>query len=430
MDILGSKTVKDIHPFASDKNSEDMGIHIFDVEGDGDNDLYIASGGNEFKPDAKELQDRLYLNDGNGNFAKALTALPSLLTSSGRVHSDDYDKDGDLDLFVSGRLVPGNYPVPANSYLLENISANGQVKFVNASPKIAPFLEGIGMVTDASWQDIDNDGWTDLILSGEWMNVTILKNDAGYFSNATEAYGLNDSRGWWFSVASGDFDKDGDIDFIAGNLGLNYKYKATETETFDIFFNDFDNNNTGDIVLSYYNEGEQFPLRGRECTSQQMPGIKEKFKDYESFSQATLEDVYSEKTLENSLHYQVKSFASVYFENKDGKFIPHELPLMAQLSAINKILVEDYNNDGNLDALIAGNLYASEVETPRNDAANGLLLLGDGTGNFTPVLARESGFYAPGDVKDMAKITIDGQEHILLAKNSDYLQLVALKKGS
>ncbi len=423
-------TTKDIHPFASDKNSEDMGIHIFDVEGDGDNDLYIASGGNEFKPDAKELQDRLYLNDGNGNFAKALTALPSLLTSSGRVHSHDYDKDGDLDLFVSGRLVPGNYPVPANSYLLENISANGQVKFVNASPKIAPFLEGIGMVTDASWQDIDNDGWTDLILSGEWMNVTILKNDAGYFSNATEAYGLNDSRGWWFSVASGDFDKDGDIDFIAGNLGLNYKYKATETETFDIFFNDFDNNNTGDIVLSYYNEGEQFPLRGRECTSQQMPGIKDKFKDYESFSQATLEDVYSEKTLENSLHYQVKSFASVYFENKDGKFIPHELPLMAQLSAINKILVEDYNNDGNLDALIAGNLYASEVETPRNDAANGLLLLGDGTGNFTPVLARESGFYAPGDVKDMAKITIDGQEHILLAKNSDYLQLVALKKGS
>ena len=161
-----------------------------------------------------------------------------------------------------------------------------------------------------------------------------------------------------------------------------------------------------------------------------MPGIKDKFKDYESFSQATLEDVYSEKTLENSLHYQVKSFASVYFENKDGKFIPHELPLMAQLSAINKILVEDYNNDGNLDALIAGNLYASEVETPRNDAANGLLLLGDGTGNFTPVLARESGFYAPGDVKDMAKITIDGQEHILLAKNSDYLQMVALKKGS
>jgi hypothetical protein len=422
-------TKKDNQPFALDKISEDMGIHIFDAEGDGDKDIYIASGGNEYEPNAKELQDRLYLNDGKGNFAKSRDALPTLLTSSGCVHSHDFDKDGDLDLFVSGRLVPGNYPLPANSYLLENVSEGSTVKFVNASPKIAPFLEEIGMVTDASWTDIDQDGWTDLVLTGEWMPITVLKNDGGYFTDITAKVGLEDSRGWWFSIKSGDFDQDGDLDFIAGNLGLNYKYKATEEETFDIYFNDFDNNNRGDIVLSYYNEGEKFPLRGRECSSQQMPGIKEKFKDYESFSQATLEDVYSEKTLENSLHYQVKSFASVYLENKDGKFTVHQLPNLAQLSAINQIEIDDFNGDGHLDALIAGNLHASEVETPRNDAGNGLLLAGDGKGNFTPILARESGFYAPGDVKDMAKITIRDDEYVVIAKNSDYLQFVKIQKG-
>lgn len=413
--------------FEIDKISEDMGIHIFDAEGDGDNDIYIASGGNEYEPNAPALQDRLYLNDGKGNFTKSRDALPVMLTSSGRVHSHDYDKDGDLDLFVSGRLVPGNYPRPANSYLLENVSEGNQVKFVNASPKIAPFLEEIGMVTDASWTDIDQDGWTDLVLTGEWMPITVLKNDGGYFKDITSEVGLEDSRGWWFSIKSGDFDKDGDTDFIVGNLGLNYKYKATEEETFDIYFNDFDNNNTGDIVLSYYNEGEKFPLRGRECSSQQMPVIKEKFKDYESFSQATLEDVYSEKTLENSLHYQVKSFASVYLENKDGRFISHKLPNLAQLSAINQIIVEDFNKDGHLDALIAGNLHASEVETPRNDASNGLLLAGDGKGSFSPVLARESGFYAPGDVKDMDKMRIGDKDYTVVAKNWDFLQFVEIR---
>ena len=420
---------KDPQAFAADKIFEDMGIHIFDVEGDGDNDIYIASGGNEYEPNATALQDRLYLNDGRGNFTKSRDALPVMLTSSGRVHSHDYDKDGDLDLFVSGRLVPGNYPRPANSYLLENVSEGNQVKFVNASPKIAPFLEEIGMVTDASWTDIDHDGWIDLVLTGEWMPITVLKNDGGYFKDITSEVGLKDSRGWWFSIKSGDFDKDGDIDFIVGNLGLNYKYKATKEETFDIYFNDFDNNNTGDIVLSYYNEGEKFPLRGRECSSQQMPVIKEKFKDYESFSQATLEDVYSEKNLENSLHYQVKSFASVYLENKDGTFVSHELPNLAQLSAINQIIIEDFNEDGHLDALIAGNLHASEVETPRNDAGVGLLLEGNGKGKFSPVLARESGFYVPGDVKDMGKIRIKDRDYVVVAKNWDYLQFVRIEKG-
>ena len=414
--------------FQLDSASEDMGIHLFDADNDGDNDIYVASGGNEFSPDAKELQDRLYINDGLGNFEKS-EALPTMITSSSRVHSHDYDKDGDLDLFVGGRLVPGNYPSPTNSYILENVSANGIVKFVDASPKIAPFLEKIGMVSDAIWTDYNADGWTDLILVGEWMPITLLKNDGGYFKDVTKTFGLEDTRGWWFSINKGDFDNDGDMDYVIGNLGLNYKYKASAKETFDIYFNDFDNNNSNDIVLSYFNEGEKFPLRGRECSSQQIPGIKQKFKNYESFSNATLEDVYSEDQLEKSLHYQVKSFASIYLENNDGKFIQHKLPNLAQLSSINQIIVEDFNNDKNLDLLIAGNLHASEVETPRNDASNGLLLFGEGNGKFKPVTSVNSGFYASGDVKDMAVIKIRAKTYIVVAKNSDSLQFIQQVKS-
>lgn len=412
--------------FDEDIISEDMGIHIFDAENDGDLDVYISSGGNEFSPDAKELQDRIYLNDGTGNFVKSISSLPEMLTSSSRVYSHDYDKDGDLDLFVGGRLVPGNYPSPTDSYILENQSEGSKVKFENVTEDIAPELKSIGMVTDAVWTDYDQDGWTDLIVVGEWMPIVILKNVEGEFENVSATLGLEDTRGWWFSIEKGDFDNDGDQDFIVGNLGLNYKYKANDKETFDIYFNDFDKNNKNDIVLSYYNGGEQFPVRGRECSSQQIPAIKSKFKNYESFSVATLEDVYTKNDLEKSLHYQVKSFASIYLENGKDGFKIHQLPILAQTSCINKIVVDDYNQDGNIDAIIAGNLHASEVETPRNDAGVGLLLLGDGTGNLNPVPARESGLLISGDVKDLLQLNIKGSDYLLAAKNSDALQLVRI----
>lgn len=420
---------KEVPEFTDDKSHEDLGFYIFDADKDGDNDIYAISGGNEFSTNDPLLQDRLYINDGKGNFSQQNGALPKMLTSSSRVQGHDFDKDGDIDLFIGGRLIPGQYPSPADSYLLENQSTAQQIKFVDVTQKLIPQLTNLGMVTDAIWTDFDNDSNTDLIIVGEWMNIRAFKNDNGYFAEVTSEMDLDDTHGWWFSIKGADFDNDGDLDFIAGNLGLNYKYKASENETFDIYFNDFDNNQTGDIVLSYYNEGEKFPLRGRECSSQQMPGIKNKFKDYESFSKASLEDVYTEKSLENSLHYQVKSFASAYFENKDGKFVSHDLPNRAQLSSINQILIDDYNKDGHLDALIAGNLHSSEVETPRNDASIGLLLKGNGKGIFEPIGAKESGFYTPGDVKDMAKIRVDDEDYILVAKNSDFLQWVKIKGG-
>lgn len=416
----------DNEAFRLDHMHEDMGILIFDADSDGDNDIYVVSGGNEFEPNTAMLQDRLYINNGKGEFAKATDALPPMYTSGSRVKSFDFDKDGDLDLFVGGRLVPGNYPSPAKSYLLENRSEGGKAHFVDVTMEIAPELENLGMVTDASWTDYDMDGWTDLIIVGEWMPISILRNNQGQFENVTKQYDLADSNGWWFSINEGDFDKDGDTDFIIGNLGLNYKYKATNDQTFDIYFNDFDKNQTNDIVLSYYNDGKEYPLRGRECSSQQIPTIKKKFQDYASFSTATLADVYTEESLENSLHYQVKSFSSIYLENRGDSFVKHELPIEAQISSINKIIVDDYDNDTNLDVVIVGNLYSSEVETPRNDASNGLLLKGNGKGAFAATRTLESGLYAPGDVKDMAKITVKGKDHLIVGKNSDYVQLIQI----
>jgi len=417
---------QEINDLNKDSENEDLGSLIFDADNDGDNDIYMVSGGNEFEYDSDLLQDRLYINDGKGNFSKSEDALPEMITSGSRVFSIDYDKDGDLDLFVGGRLVPENYPLPANSYILENVSTNGKAKFIDVTKKIAPELEELGLVTSASWTDYDNDGWIDLIIVGEWMPISIFKNNKGAFENVTKKLNLEDTTGWWFSIKEGDFDADGDMDFIVGNLGLNYKYKANNEETFDVYFNDFDKNKSNDIVLSYFDEGEKFPVRGRECSSQQIPAIKKKYDNYESYSTATLVDIYTEQDLEKSLHYQVKSFASIYLENKEGKFIIHNLPNLAQFSNVNQIIVKDFNKDSHLDFVIAGNLFGSEVETPRNDASIGLLLNGDGKGNFDAIEGQNSGLFLPGDVKDMATIKIDDQAYILVAKNEDYIQFVRI----
>jgi len=256
------------------------------------------------------------------------------------------------------------------------------------------------------------------------MPIRVFKNEKGKFKEVTKEVGLEDTVGWWFSLVSEDFDKDGDLDLMAGNLGLNYKYKAKENETFDIYLNDFDGNKINDIVLSYYNEGKKYPVRGRECSSQQIPSIKKKFEDYNEFSTATLTDVYDEKKLEKGIHYQVKSFASLYLEYKDGKFIKHQLPIEAQFSPINQMIVRDFDKDGNLDIVAAGNLYASEVETPRADAGYGLFLKGNGKGCFLSVPSTESGFYTNGDVKDLITIKIRNRNYIISVKNNDFLQFI------
>ncbi|WP_064972165.1 VCBS repeat-containing protein [Kordia zhangzhouensis] len=410
--------------FEADKISEDTGALFFDADNDGDQDLYVVSGGYEFAQNSNFLQDRVYINDGKGSFQKSNTALPTIAISGSRVYSFDYNKDGKQDVLVLGRQTPGKYPFPTSSLLLENISTTNEIKLEDTTKNFAPALLNIGMATSAVITDFNNDSWEDIILVGEWMPITLLQNNKGVFENVTEKYGLQETRGWWWSIKQGDFDNDGDMDYVIGNNGLNYKYKATEAETFDIYVEDFDKNQKEDIVLSYYQNGEQYPVRGRQCSSQQVPGIKEKFKNYDEFSTATLIDVYGKKKLENALHYQVKSFASIYLENTSQGFKIHELPVEAQLSSIQQILVNDYNGDGYLDIIAAGNLYNSEVETPRNDASYGVYLQGNGKGFFQSVPVTQSGLYTSGDVKDLQTISIGKDTYLLSIKNNDYIQFI------
>lgn len=418
---------KKIQALEDDSASEDTGAVIFDADNDGDNDLYVVSGGYEFLINDPKLQDRLYINNGKGDFEKAPHgALPVMITSGSKAYPIDYDKDGKQDLLVLGRQVPGQYPSPATTYLLHNVSTAQNPKF-EVSKKAPAAFKNLGMATSAVISDYNSDGLQDIIIVGEWMPIRVFENTKAGFKETSNALGLTkDTTGWWWSIKQGDFDKDGDMDYIVGNNGLNYKYKATPEETFDIYVKDFDNDKHKDIVLSYYNDGKQYPVRGRGCSSQQIPNIKKKFKNYESFSQATLVDVYTEKSLKEALHYTVKSFASIYLENKNGKFIIHNLPVEAQVSCINEIMVDDYDKDGHLDVLITGNMYNSEVETPRNDAGHGLFLKGNGKGKFKAILPTQSGFFTPGDVKNMELIKVKGKSYLLLTKNNSNLQSVKI----
>ena len=413
-----------------DKIHEDLGAEFFDADNDGDLDLYVVSGGNEFESGSKQLQDRLYLNDGTGRFKPGKTWLPKMSTSGSRVVPADFDEDGDLDLFVGGRLVPGKYPWPSQSYIL----LNEQGKFRDVTRNVAPGLLEAGLITSAVWTDFNGDGNLDLALVGEWTAVTLLENRDGKFYNVTAEAGLGNTTGWYYSIVSEDFDRDGDYDFVAGNLGLNYKYKASEEEPFEVYSHDFDNNGRLDIVLGYHEHGELIPLRGKECSTQQLPQLAGKFPSYESFGMANLNDVYG-PGINEALNYKAKTFASSYIENLgDGTFKVKKLPNQAQVSSVNNILTQDFNLDGHLDLLISGNLYPVEVETPRNDAGIGLYLTGDGAGNFTPLHPAQSGFLAPFDAKDMKMITLGKGKNkstvILVANNQDRLQAIKYDPGA
>ena len=406
--------------FQNDKRHEDMGASFFDADGDGDLDLYVASGGNEYRLESTGYQDRLYINDGRGNFTKENNRIPDLRISGSKVKPHDFDQDGDIDLFIAGRHIPWAYPEPASSVLLINDQGN----FTRASEEVAEDLENLGLVNDASWTDYNGDGWTDLIVVGEWMPLTIFQNNDGLSFTKTTINTDQLTEGWWFSVEVADMDGDGDEDLIAGNLGLNYKYKATEEEPFEVYYDDFDDNQSKDIVLTYYNYGIQYPLRGRQCSSEQVPDIKDKMPTYDLFASSDAKTVYGGSALENALHYKASTFASAYFENLgNSSFKMHSLPMTAQISSVNDIVIDDFNNDDKKDILLAGNLYNAEVETTRNDAGYGLLLLGDGTGAFEVVSADESGFYVPYDVKSIEHVKTKSGQLVFVGCNDDELKI-------
>ena len=405
-----------------DRIKEDMGALFFDADGDGDDDLYVVSGGNEKEAGAMYYQDRLYINEG-GSYVNNTAAIPVMNTSGSKVLCSDFDHDGDLDLVIGGRLSSKNYGIPAKTTLLRNDSQEGNPSFKDVTAEVAPELENVGMVTDLLWLDMDQDGWQDLILVGEWMPVTYFHNATGKLIDETEKIGWKDTHGWWFSVAAADFNKDGQPDLVVGNVGTNYKYQASEEEPFELYVNDFDQNGSNDLVLGYYNEGKKFPVRGRQCSSEQMPFIKKKFADYNSFASAELETIYGTQNLASAqYHYEVKSFESMVLISDQSGYQAKPLPAVCQVSSINAIAIADFNTDGQLDILTAGNLYSSEVETKRNDASIGQLLLGDGRGDFDPVPYKKSGFMADGDVKDIIIISHMGVPEVLVARNNDTLK--------
>ncbi|SEP83677.1 Repeat domain-containing protein [Hyunsoonleella jejuensis] len=410
-------------PWQSDKAAEDLQALFFDADNDGDLDLYVASGGSEYKRGDALLKDRLYLNDGSGLFTTS-NALPNIFESSQCVKTSDIDKDGDLDLFVGVRLISGKYGFPPTSYIL--INNNG--KFTKASVDKAPSLQDIGMVTDAVFTDIDNDEDEDLIIVGEWMNIEILINDKGLFEKATEKYGLEDSRGIWWSITANDFDNDGDDDYILGNLGLNNKFKASNEHPFKLYANDFDENGTNDVVLAKFYKDDYVPVRGRECTSQQMPYVAEKFKDYHTFASSKLVEILPENKVEDAVVYEIKSFESIILINDNGKLLRQALPNELQIAPIKSALVMDVNKDGNNDILTVGNHFGVEVETTRYDAGIGSVLIGDGNNNFEVTNLQESGFYVPSDSRQITPLDIDGKTYLIIANNNEPISVFRLDK--
>ncbi|UXP32680.1 VCBS repeat-containing protein [Reichenbachiella agarivorans] len=405
---------------------EDLDAEFYDADNDGDLDLYIVSGGNQDEAGHQNYQDRLYLND-QGVFTRAINVLPMMYYSGGCVRPFDYDQDGDMDLFVGGRLSAHNYPYPGKSFLLENQLESGTLKYVEVTVDLIPAVQNVGMVTDAIWTDINGDQKADLIVVGEWMPIKVYIQTTAGFEDQSDNYFEGNTVGWWFSIDQADFDKDGDMDFVLGNMGQNYKYQASPQAPFAIYADDFDKNSKSDIVLSYRNGGKEYPVRGRQCSSQQIPAIKVAYKDYNSFSTASMQDIFGTDMLDSSYHFSVESFASVYIENQNGKMKLKELPFQAQFSSINDWAIMDVNQDGHLDIVSVGGLYSSEIETPRNDAGIGLVMLGNGKGDFAAQSLTTSGFLVPFDSKKI-KI-LDGKTNsIVIANNMGPLQIFEVNR--
>jgi len=403
---------------------EDIGAAFFDADGDGDQDLYVVSGSNEWPEGNEHYKDRLYLNDGTGKFEDGTSHLPNTRFSGGRIALCDFDQDGDIDLFVGGRVVAGQYPSPPQSALFRNQGGT----FEDVTQELAPELNQLGMITDAIWTDTDGDQDQDLVLVGEWMPITVFENQQGKLQNITPTTGLAEYVGWWYSIEAADLDGDGDTDWVAGNLGLNTKYRGTNTAPFEVYGGDFDHNGTSDIILGYQQEGITWPVRGRQCSSEQMPLLTQKFPTYQDFGVASIQDIYG-SSLQTGLHYSANWMATSWVENlSNGKFKLHPLPNQTQLSTVNGIVIHDLNSDGHLDLVLAGNMLNAEVETCRHDASIGCILLGNGKGNFAPLSLQESGFFAFGDVKDLLLVKDKDQKPLLIvSKNAGHVATFELQ---
>ena len=403
---------------------EDEGALIFDANNDGALDLYVVSGGSERYNEHKCYQDQIYYNV-NGNLQPG--ELPVMLTSTSTITGGDFDNDGDIDLFIGGRVVPGKYPTAPRSYILENNKGN----FIDVTNKVCPFLNDAGMITSAVWTDFDNDKYLDLIVVGEFMPVTILKGTGKQLKNITRESNLENSTGLWNSIQSGDFDNDGDIDFIVGNLGLNSNLKTNNGYPIKIDFADFDDNGSIDPIYSKYEEGHYYPIATLDQLIGQLPKIKKKFQYYNNFAKSSTDDILKLFNLSSYNTLKAAELRSSYIENLgNNKFLISPLPLEVQIAPVNGILVEDINEDGLLDLLLVGNNYNTEVNNGRYDASIGNVLINEGKGSFKLLNNKDSGFSVIGDSKSIVNVQGKDKSLILVGKNNAEITCLAKATSS
>ena len=407
-----------------DTVSDDMGVLLFDSDNDADVDLYIASGGSEHGKGSAAYHDHLYLNDGNGRFTLSDQAIPKIATSGSCVVAGDYDQDGDLDLFVGGRVSPREFPMPAKSVLLRNDTKAGIPHFTVVNEIVAPGLNDAAMVCAALWSDYDNDGWLDLIITGEFLPVKFYHNEKGKLVDATEESGLTNISGWWNSLLGADFDLDGDTDYVVGNQGLNSHFRATADEPLCIHASDYNKDGRVDPVMSYYVQGEKYVGHSRDQLVDQINSMRNRFRTYTSYATATFEESFTREELKEAYVVCAERFESSYLENLGkGKFRITTLPIQAQFAPVYGMVAGDYDGDGNPDILAVGNSYSPEVISGRDDASIGWFLKGNGSGEFTAVNVAASGFMADGDSKGMAALVLEnGRELIIVGNNSGSLR--------
>jgi len=401
-----------------DKESEDTDCLFFDADGDKDIDVYVCSGGNEFSGNSTALANRLYINDGHGNFSKSPQLLPSaVFMSTSCVTAADYDNDGDLDLFVGTRLLPTAYGLDCKSFILEN---DGKGIFKDVTQQIAPGLLHAGMVTDGKWFDYDKDGKPDLVIAGEYMPVKIFNNENGHLKEVTVNAGLGNSNGWWNKMMITDINNDGYPDIVAGNHGLNSRFKASVKRPVSMYVSDFDGNGYIEQVVATYNGDRQYPMALRHDLVNVLPYLKKKYLTYEQYKEQSVSDIFTQPQLQKALRLDAFELRSSIIMNKgNGTFTMTALPMEAQFSPVYGIGVNDYDHDGNKDILLGGNLYQCKPETGINDASYGLLLKGDGKGGFVPVKEKQSGLNIRGAVRNIREIKAGNKKMIIVGMNNE-----------
>jgi hypothetical protein len=419
----GTFTTIEKQLFEEDKISEEIDCAIFDADGDSDLDLYVASGGNELPESSSALSDRLYLNNGNGHLIKSSQVLPAgKYESTSCVRPQDFDNDGIIELFVGIRLKPFLYGVPVNGYILEN---DGKGKFTDVTSEIAPELRNIGMIRDMLWTDVDNDGDKDMIIAGDWMSLKVFINERGEFREDKQAFGPEKTEGWWNCLAAADLDSDGDIDFVAGNHGLNSRFKASPEKPVSMYINDFDLNGSAEQIICVYDGDKSYPIALKHDLTGQIPALEYKYPEYQLYKDQQITDIFSPEQLQNSIHLDAFTMeTSVFINDGSGHFIRRSLPVEAQFSPVYSIQIGDYNADDKTDILLGGNLHNVKPEVGRYDASYGTFLAGDGNGIFTNIPASISGLRLNGEIRDVIEMSTKQGTLLIFSRSNDPLQVI------